>query len=292
MTLPPQILTGIAPIAPQYDGVFLDLWGTVHDGFDPLPGALDAMAALKSQGARILIISNAPRRSHSVIEKMDEIGIPQNLYDAVLSSGEAVNLALSSRSDPWHARLGDRVFLLAPEGDESVLEALPLDRVDRLTDADFVVAVGAYGRQDTIDDYSEFLSEALAAGLPMICANPDRVVLRGPNKEICAGAIVERYVELGGDAYFHGKPHAPIYRLGLELLGIEDSSRVLAIGDSMHTDVAGALAAGIDPVFVTSGIYADSLGVEKFETPHPDRLMAVYDTEGHTPLAAVTGFRW
>lgn len=292
MSQPPQILTGIAPLAPRYSGIFLDLWGTVHNGFEPLPGALEAMAELKAAGARILVISNAPRRSHSVVEKMDEVGIPHDLYDEVLSSGEAVHRALSRRDDPWHDRLGDKVFLLAPDGDDSAIEDLPLTRVGSLEDADFIVAVGAYGRGDTLDDYAEFLAEARAHGLPMVCANPDRVVLRGDNREICAGAIVERYAELGGDTYFHGKPHAPIYRLGLELLGIDDPARILAIGDSLHTDVAGAAEAGIDAVFVTSGIYGERLGVRPFEPPHPDRLVALYGEEGVTPLAAVPAFRW
>ena len=292
MTQPPQILTGIAPLAANYDGIMLDLWGTVHDGFKPLPGALDAMAALKAQGARILIISNAPRRSHSVVDKMDEVGIPQKLYDAVLSSGEAVHRALAKRDDPWHARLGSRVFLLAPEGDDSVLERLPLTRAETLAAADFVVAVGSYRREETVADYEDFLAEALSHGLPMVCANPDRVVLRGSKRETCAGAIVERYAELGGDVYFHGKPHAPIYRLGLDLLGGLDPTKVLAIGDSLHTDVAGASAAGIDSVFVAGGIYAEKLGVKPFEAPHPDKLAALYEAEGVVPLAAVPNFRW
>lgn len=292
MTQPPQILTGIAPVAPHYAGVLLDLWGTVHDGYKPLPGALEAMAAMKERGTRILIISNAPRRSHSVVDKMDEIGIPQKLYDAVLSSGEAAHRALAKRDDPWHARLGKRVYLLAPEGDDSVLERLPLTRVDRLAEADFVVAVGSFRREDSVEDYDAFLGEALERGLPMICANPDRVVLRGPKKEICAGALVERYAERGGDVYYHGKPHAPIYDLALRLLAVDKAARVLAIGDSLHTDVAGAAAAGIDAVFVTGGIYADRLGTKPFEPPHPDRLAALYEAEGVVPIAAVPALRW
>lgn len=292
MTQPPQILNGIAPIAVRYAGVLLDLWGTVHDGYQPLPGALDAMTALKEQGARILIISNAPRRSRSVVEKMDEIGIPQKLYDAVLSSGEAVHRALAKRADPWHARLGQRVFLLAPEGDDSVLERLPLTRVDALAEADFIVAVGTYRREDRIEDYEDFLHEALTRSLPMVCANPDRVVLRGSKKELCAGAIAERYLEMGGDVYFHGKPHARIYELGLRLLAVDDPARILAIGDSLRTDVAGATAAGIDAVLVTGGIHAEKLGVRPFETPHPDRLATLYETEGSAPIAAVPAFRW
>lgn len=292
MTQPPLILTGIAPVAERYSGILLDLWGTVHDGFKPLPGAIEAMGALKQQGARILLISNAPRRSHSVVDKLDEIGIPQKLYDAVLSSGEAVHRALAKRDEPWHARLGERVFLLAPEGDDSVLERLPLTRVDSLASADFIVAVGAYRREDTVDDYADFLADARDRGLPMICANPDRVVLRGKNREICAGAIVERYAELGGDVYFHGKPHAPIYQLGLQLLAVDDPKQVLAIGDSLHTDVAGATAAGIDSVFVTSGIYADRLETRPFEAPDPDRLSTLYENEGAMPIAAIPAFRW
>lgn len=286
------ILDGIAPAMDGIEGVILDLWGTVHDGYEPLPGALDAMAALGARGVRILIVSNAPRRAHAVVAKMDEVGVPRGLYDDVLSSGEATHTALARRDDPWHAALGNRVYLLGPPDDASVLEELDLHRVDRLLDADFIVAVGSFRRSDTVADYEGFLAEARTLGLPMVCANPDLVVLRGAAREICAGAIAARYEALGGEVFLHGKPHLPIYRRSMEMLGIGDPARVLAIGDSLHTDIAGARAAGLRSAFVTSGIYADRLGTVPFDAPSPERLSAVCEEDGIVPDFAVPAFRW
>jgi HAD superfamily hydrolase (TIGR01459 family) len=289
---PVPLLDGIEATLDGIEGAILDLWGTVHNGFEPLPGAIDAMERLKARGIKVLILSNAPRRAHSVIEKMDEIGIARDLYDAVLSSGEAANTALRERDDPWHKKLGPRAYLLGPDEDDSVLEEVPTERAESLGVADYIVAVGAFKRKDTVRDYEDFLSAASVRHLPMVCANPDLVVIRGTAKEICAGAIAARYADIGGDVYYHGKPHAPIYRRSLELLGIDAPDKLLAIGDSLHTDVAGAAAAGIKSVFVTSGIYADRLHVKPFDPPPQAALDRLCATEKAWPDYAVPAFRW
>src|SRR5690349_20083235 len=93
------ILPGMGAVADRYDGFILDLWGTIHDGIRPWDGAIECMAALKQRGKRILLLSNAPRRSHLAIARMDDMGIPRDTYDGVLTSGEAAQNALLARSD-------------------------------------------------------------------------------------------------------------------------------------------------------------------------------------------------
>ena len=286
------VLAGMAALADRYDGFILDLWGTIHDGIAPLPGALEALAELRRRGKRTLLLSNAPRRNYAVLALMEKVGVPEDLYDDVLSSGEAAYLALRDRRDPWHARLGRCCFLLGPAGDDSAMEDLDLDRVTSLDAADFILGIGAFRRGDTFDMYDGFVDQGTKLGLPMICANPDLVVLRGPTLEICAGGIAQRYEAAGGDVYYHGKPHAPIYAMALERMGLPRGARVLAVGDSLRTDIAGAQAAGLDSVFLTSGIYAAELGVAPFADPPADAVTALCASHGHWPTAAMTAFRW
>jgi HAD superfamily hydrolase (TIGR01459 family) len=286
------VLPGIAPLAERYDGFILDLWGTIHDGIAPLPGALDALERLQRLGKRVLLLSNAPRRNYAVLDLMRKVGVPENLYDDVLSSGEAAYLALRDRDDPWHARLGRRCFLLGPANDDSAMEDLDLDKAARLAEADFILGIGAFRRGDTLDMYDDFVAEAASRKLPMICANPDLVVLRGPTLELCAGGIAQRYEDAGGDVYYHGKPHPPIYVMARERLGLDAGARILAVGDSLRTDIAGAVAAGLDSLFLTSGIYAAELGVAPFTDPPPDLVAALCLKHGHWPTAAATAFRW
>lgn len=285
------LIEGLAGVAERYDGFILDLWGTIHDGYRPLPGAVECLSALRERGKRILILSNAPRRSASAIERMDRIGIPGDLYDGVLTSGESANLAFR-RPDSEEAALGRKAWLMGPPEDDSVFEDLDLDRVDAAAEADFIMGVGSFERTDTVADYEATLSEARAAGVPMICANPDLEVLRGEVPEICAGAIAERYEAMGGRVLWHGKPFGPIYDLTRDMIGIDDPQRLLAVGDSLRTDVAGAAAAGIDSVFISSGLEARPLGVELGGVPEAAALEALYARRKAWPTWAMPLFRW
>lgn len=287
------ILPGLATLAERYDGFILDLWGTIHDGIRPWAGAVECLGELKRRGKRILVLSNAPRRSYLAVARMDEMGIPRAGYDGVLTSGEAAHDALLTRADPWHARLGRRCHLLGPPTDDSVLEGVPHERVERLAEAEFIVNVGTRKRADTLGAYEAFLAEAAMRKLPMICCNPDYEVLRGDDRELCAGALAQRYEELGGDVYHHGKPYAPIYADSLRRLGLTDPRRVLAVGDALRTDIAGAAAFGMDAVLVTStGILAKELGTAPYEDPDPAALARLCAAEGQRPTAAIVAFRW
>jgi HAD superfamily hydrolase (TIGR01459 family) len=292
-TRPVPILPGMGAVADRYDGFILDLWGTIHDGIRPWEGAIECMAALKQRGKRVLLLSNAPRRSHLAIARMDEMGIPRDTYDGVLTSGEAAQNALAARTDEWHRRLGRRAYLLGPPKDDSALEEVPDERVEELAQADYIVNVGVRRRNDGLADYEDFLRDAVARKLPMICCNPDLEVLRGDDRELCAGALARRFEELGGDCYYHGKPHAPIYAESLKRLGISDPRRVVGVGDALRTDVAGAAAFGMDSVFVAStGILARDLGIAPFENPDPAALARLCAADGTYPTAAVSALRW
>jgi len=287
------VVSGMAALAENYDAFILDLWGTIHDGLRPWAGVVACLGELKRRGKRVLMLSNAPRRSHLAIERLSEMGVPRDLYDDVLTSGEAAHDALLERADDWHRRLGRRCFLLGPPKDDSVLEGVPHERAAHLADADHIVNVGTFRRQDGLEAYEALVAEAAALGLPMICCNPDYEVLRGDDRELCAGAIARRYEELGGDVRYHGKPHAPIYDESLRRLGIADPRKALAVGDALRTDVAGAAAYGMDSVLVVStGILAQGLGIAPFEDPAPAALARLCAAEGQRPTAAVAAFRW
>jgi HAD superfamily hydrolase (TIGR01459 family) len=277
MSIP--LLTGIAPLVPRYDGYILDLWGVLHDGAHPLPGAVDALHRLRDAGKHIVILSNAPRRSAAVIKRIEEIGIARSLYDELLSSGEAT----------WHwlregGPGGRRLFPIMAERDASMLEGLDLEMTTSVAHADFILNTGVESADDRIEDFEDALREAAARHLPMVCANPDLVVLHRGKMEICAGSIAQYYEELGGKVHYFGKPHAPIYRECFELLKVRDRRRILAVGDSLRTDIAGANAAGIDGLWVLGGIHQE-------EVTGGD-LNIVIGRQKVIPVAAVPVFRW
>jgi HAD superfamily hydrolase (TIGR01459 family) len=278
-------LSGLADIAGTYDGFIIDLWGVIHDGVQPYPGALDCLARL--QDYPVLLLSNAPRRAHAARTMLRRMGIGDALYTSILTSGEAVWLALRERTDAWFAALGTRAFLLGPERDRNILAELALTVAETPEAAEFVVNTGPDDASDptTLEPFLPILERCRSAGLPMICANPDLEVIRGGVRILCAGALAEHYAMSGGDVRSIGKPLPEIYDMAFQYLGLE-RRRVLAIGDSLRTDIAGAAAAGVDALWVLGGIHGEALAGDD------GRAAAAAEAAGLSPLAWMPNLIW
>jgi HAD superfamily hydrolase (TIGR01459 family) len=287
----PRLIRGVGELAPRYDGFILDLWGVIHDGVAPLPGAVACLAALVAAGKQVAFLSNAPRRSADVIRRITRIGVPQGLYHHVVSSGEEAWQHLARRDDPFYAALGRRCLHIGSERDIEIRDGLALDFVDTAAAADFILNTGPAGWDDTVEDYAAPLDAALARELPMVCANPDLVVQHGARLALCAGALAQHYEAKGGRVRWHGKPFPSVYDTCLGLLGI-GRDRVLAVGDSLRTDIAGAAAAGIDSVFIAGGIHAEEFIPDPAGIPDLAGIEAALDAGVRRPVAVARAFRW
>jgi HAD superfamily hydrolase (TIGR01459 family) len=287
-----RLIRGISGLAPFYDGFVVDLWGVVHDGVAPLPGVLDCLRALVVADKRIVLLSNAPRRADDVVERITRIGVPADLYHHVMSSGEEAWQHLFRCEDPFYAALGRRCLHIGSERDNGIREGLALEFVESAEEAEFILNTGPAGWDDTIDDYAPLLQRALQRALPMVCANPDLVVLHSGRFALCAGALAQWYEERGGVVRSHGKPFRSVYDTCLELLGIEDRKRVLAVGDSLRTDIAGATGAGLDSVLIAGGIHAEEFGTIGNRPPDLERIAAALQSGSYSPVGVARSFCW
>jgi HAD superfamily hydrolase (TIGR01459 family) len=285
-------LSGFAPLANRYNGFVLDLWGVIHDGVNAFPHAVNCLKQLRTAGKRTLLLSNVPRPNGAVQSMMQRMGIEDSLYTGILTSGEAVRHALRSPPDLWWAELGARVFHLGPERDRPVFDGLPLQIADSPADADFVLNTGPDDHRNPSDmaEFEPILEECVRYRLKMICANPDLIVIRGGVRVLCAGALAVRYQELGGDVRSLGKPDPAIYQPVLEQLGLPPEE-VLAVGDSLRTDVAGAMGVDLAACWVLSGIHGAELsdGLGGFDTI---KVESAARAAGVDPVAAVPHFAW
>lgn len=285
-------LAGFAPLADRYEGFVLDLWGVIHDGVNAFPHAVDTLARLRDLGKRTLLLSNVPRPNDAVRSMMRRMGIEDALYTDILTSGEAVRRALLSPPDLWWAELGNRVFHLGPERDRPVLEGLPLAVVDRPADADFVLNTGPDDHRNPSDmaEFEAVLQACAKARLRMVCGNPDLEVIRGGVRVLCAGALALRYTELGGDVRALGKPDPAIYQPVLQQLGLPPA-QVLAVGDSLRTDIAGAAGVDLAACWVLDGIHGASLRDPSggFDTAKAE---AHAREAGLHPVATLARFAW
>lgn len=287
-----SLYDGLSAISDNYDGFIIDLWGVMHDGVQAFPDAVDCVSRLKRAGKRIAILSNAPRRAEVVIARNADLGIAPELADVVMSSGEDTWLHLNGRLDAWYRALGRRCYHLGPERDNGMRAGLDYDFVTELADADFILNTGTLAFDHTIEDYRDLLEASLALKLPMVCANPDLVVIRGGVMEYCAGSVAERYAQMGGEVRSHGKPHSGVYERCFSLLGVTDRSRVAGIGDSLRTDIAGADAVGIAGIFVADGIHREDLNVDSSGVPAIDRLERLLSSAQASPAAVLPRLRW
>jgi HAD superfamily hydrolase (TIGR01459 family) len=287
-----QHFSAFAQLAERYDGFVLDLWGVIHDGINAFPHAVETLRRLRAVNKRTLLLSNVPRPNAAVQTMMQRMGIEDALYTDILTSGEAVRRALQSPPDLWWAALGRRVFHLGPARDLPVLDGLPLERAPEPAKADFVLNTGPDDHRNPSDmnEFEGVLQDCAKHGLPMICANPDLEVIRGGVRVLCAGSLALRYQELGGDVRSLGKPDPAIYQPVLQQLGLPPE-RVLAVGDSLRTDIAGAAGVDMDACWVLDGIHGAELRNASggFDTAQADAMARNADVR---PVATIPRFQW
>jgi len=287
-----QLARGMRQLAPLYDGFILDLWGVIHNGVAPLPGSIECLNALMELGKRIVLLSNAPRRADDVVKRITAIGVPTGLYHHLMSSGEEAWLHLYRRTDPFYIALGRRCLHIGSERDIEIREGLGLEFIDTVEEADFILNTGPAGWDDRIEDYEPILRTGLSRDLPMVCANPDLVVMHGSRLALCAGALARWYEEAGGRVRWHGKPYPSVYETCLGLLGVEDRTKILAVGDSLRTDIAGAAGAGIDSLLIAAGIHADEFCASSERMPDLARVEVALRDGPYHPVGVAWTFCW
>jgi HAD superfamily hydrolase (TIGR01459 family) len=282
---------GVREIAADYDGFVLDLWGVVHDWVNPYPGVLDCLRTLLDAGKRVALLSNAPRRAYDVVNRITAIGVPEGFYHALMSSGEEAWQYLKDRTDPFYAGLGRKCLHICSDRDLEIRRGLDLNYVDSAMAAEFILNTGPAGWDDTIEDYAPLLATSREHGLKMVCANPDLMVNHGAKLALCAGALAVHYEEIGGQVRWHGKPYPSVYESCFRLLGIDDKSRIVAVGDSLRTDIAGANAVEIDSLLIAG----QGIHVEEFAprgAPDAARVEAAAVVAGVKPTMVGARFNW
>jgi HAD superfamily hydrolase (TIGR01459 family) len=256
----------------RYRLILCDIWGVVHDGVSLYPGAADRLRQWRGEGRTVVLITNAPRTADAVEQQLGRIGLPRDAWDGIATSGEAGIAAL-------HA-LGKPVGFLGTREDRDILESrgIAIATSDDFTD---LACTGLDEQRPDAEDYAGQLAAWAARDVLMHCLNPDRMVIRGGVPEACAGALADIYEGLGGRVAWYGKPHKAIYEHALHLGGDPLPGQVLAIGDSLQTDVLGAARMGFDCVFVTGGIHAGE--------PFPADFGRRNGLDGWQPVAVVDG---
>jgi HAD superfamily hydrolase (TIGR01459 family) len=285
------VIGSVAALGSRYAAWLVDIWGVMHNGLRAYAPAVEATRRYREQGGIVVLLSNSPRPSEGLQNQLRQLGVADHCYDATVSSGDLTRHLLGQHP-------GARIFHLGPERDAPIFAGLDIVRVEP-SEAELVVCTGLFDDEtETPDDYDGLLHELARRELPMLCANPDRMVERGHRLVYCAGALAEIYAALGGGVTYAGKPHAPIYRLALETVaGFAGRSlakrEILAIGDGVQTDMAGAAAFGLDALFVASSLHVGSAarGADA-EAALDEAILAELFDGVAAPRAAMAALAW
>ncbi|MDJ0513234.1 MAG: TIGR01459 family HAD-type hydrolase [Methyloceanibacter sp.] len=284
------VIKSIREVADGHRVWFVDIWGVMHNGRDAFPDASVATRAFRDAGGVVVLLSNSPRPSPDLQAQLRLIGVPDDAYDATVSSGDLTRHELGKHR-------GARVFHLGPARDLPIFENADVTRTGP-EDAELIVCSGLFDDQvETPEDYVDLLTSLAARNVPMICANPDHKVESGHRLIYCAGALAAAYESLGGEVVYAGKPHLPVYELAFETASkiaeargeTVSKSEVIAIGDGAKTDIIGAGVFGIPAVFVASKLHAPDESVGLLDAEH---LEALFAEEPSPPIAATHGLRW
>ena len=269
-----QIVNALSDISAQYDALFVDLWGCVHNGVRAFDAANKALIEYRAGGGIVVLVTNSPRPRAQVEQQLADFGVARDAWDSIASSGD------SARSALFLGAVGQKVYFIGTDAELPFFD--PLKLIDDpiqishvpIEEAEGIVCTGLPTADGTPDDVRAPLLYAKQKGLKLLCANPDIIVDRGDKREWCAGAVAQAYSEMGGTSLYFGKPHAPIYDLARRRLSairpnIPDD-RILAIGDGITTDIQGAIGEGIDSLFITGGLAAkETVTVTQ---PDPEKL--------------------
>lgn len=265
-----------------YDAIFCDVWGVLHNGEVAFAPAVAALKRARAKGLTVVLVTNAPRPYPSVIAQMTLLGVPEDAYDRVVTSGDVTRDLIIE---------GPRkVFHIGSERELAIYEGLDVEIVEEF-EASGVVCTGLYDDEtETPENYTELLQRLRSRNLPFICANPDIMVERGPRLIWCAGALARDYGQLGGRTLIAGKPHRPIYEAASkaveEVRGhAVDRKRILGIGDGVLTDVKGAADYGLDVLYISGGVHAADYAADG--NVDFDKMNAFLQKHGHSPIASL-----
>jgi HAD superfamily hydrolase (TIGR01459 family) len=280
------IIEALDEVAPRYAALLCDVWGVIHNGVSAFGPAVEALRRMRQRGVAVILVTNAPRPAADVIVQLKTLGVSEDAWDRVVTSGDVTRELIAAGPS--------RIYHLGPERDLGIYEGLPVEHVEEF-EAAAVVCTGLFDdRTETPEDYAAALRRFRSRDLPFICANPDIVVERGDSFVWCAGALARDYAQLGGRTLIAGKPHRPIYEAALaaasSMLGRQvGAGDVLAIGDGILTDVKGAEDNGIDILYVSGGIHAREY--DQDGRPHPELLAAFLQSHGRRPVAVIPTLR-
>lgn len=249
---------GISDISDSYTGFIIDTWGVLHDSERAFEGALDCLKELKARKKFVMLMSNSELDATQMKQSLKDLGLADNLYSEILTSGELLSYGLVNQKDSVFESVGKSCYLIGGDRASAFLSNNKVQIVQHLEDASFMLISGWDYLEGDIANYENLLRDAIRRKIKILCINPDSRALLGTNYKTATINISRRIQELGGVVHMIGKPYKPIFHHAIHILHRNDiyPGQTVMIGDTMAHDIVGASLVNMDTCLVRSGMHA------------------------------------
>ena len=246
---------GLRSIVDNYQLFYVDLWGVVHDGISLHQEAINVLNEITKKKKDYILLTNAPRPNDTVRSFLEKLGMKKEIRDHVFTSGEAALNYLKNN-------LSQQTFFhIGPPRDFDLFKDLKKNKLESIEISDYILCTGLFDNyNEDLKYYKNLFEENLEK--KMICTNPDLIVDRGNNRELCAGSVAIVYEKMGGERVYFGKPYPEVYSQSID----NRNKKILSIGDNLNTDIKGANLLNFDSLIISNGIHKDEIrekGIEK-----------------------------
>jgi len=287
----PKFIPGLSQVHEKYDLYLLDQWGVLHNGVEPYPGVIDTLKALKAHNKYVIILSNSGLRADLNIIRLESLGITRDLYSSVVTSGELAWNLLKESKGAFSEFRERKCFLISSDNSSRFMKGLDIPLSENLEDADFILLTGlSPDISEAVVDW--VIDTGISRGLPLICANPDHIRITTEGLKPSAGMVALRYEAAGGAVIQVGKPFKEIYRFAINSVGCPSHTRVLAIGDSLHHDIAGGNSVKCDTMLILQGILSRELTEFKTSEEKESAILRMAQCESEIPNWIAETLSW
>ena len=239
---------GLRSIISEFDLVFIDIWGVIHNGINLYQDSIDVLDRLEKEKKEYVLLTNAPRPNSTVIKFLKKMGLEKRKCEKVYTSGEAALNYLGKNLNK------SKFFHIGPIRDFDLFKLFKKNKVNHINDSEFILCTGLFEEHESELEYYAKLLENKKK-IKMICTNPDLIVDRGDKREYCAGSVAKIFEKNGGQVDYFGKPYPLVYQQSIKL----NNKKILCIGDNLNTDIKGANIQNFSSLFISGGIHRDEI---------------------------------
>ena len=246
---------GLRSIINDYDILYIDLWGVVHNGIALHEKAIESLEEIDKAKKNYVLLTNAPRPIKTVKLFLEKMGMDKKVREKVYTSGEASLCYLKKNY------LDKKFYHIGPPKDFDLFLEFKKNKNDKIDDSHYLLCTGLFENQDSDLTYYKKLFEK-HIDKKMICTNPDLIVDRGEKREFCAGSVAMTFEKMGGEVVYFGKPFPEVYNQSIN----NKEKKILSIGDNLNTDIKGANLLNYDSLIISNGIHKDEIkreGIDK-----------------------------